>query len=105
VAVVTRASGSGSCPSGDMLLSSLARSYGSRAGGAVLTGMGDDGARGLKELRDAGGYTFAQDEASSVVFGMPKEAHDRGGAQSLVPLSAMPALISRLCRRPASPRS
>jgi two-component system chemotaxis response regulator CheB len=54
-----------------------------------MTGMGDDGARGLKEMRDAGSPTVAQDEASCVVFGMPKEAIRMGGAQRVQPLSEM----------------
>jgi two-component system chemotaxis response regulator CheB len=62
---------------------------GSRAVGVILTGMGDDGARGLKALRDAGAHTIAQDEASCVVFGMPREAIARGGAVEVLPLDAI----------------
>ncbi|MDY7232047.1 chemotaxis protein CheB [Hyalangium rubrum] len=90
----------GPCPSGDLLLSSLARAYGSRAGGGVLTGMGDDGARGLLEIRRAGGVTFAQDEASSVVFGMPRAALEIGGTEQALPLSAVPDFIRMFCSRP-----
>lgn len=61
-------------PSGNHLLSSLAKTYGSQAMGIILTGMGDDGATGLSELHEAGGLTIAQDEQSCVVFGMPREA-------------------------------
>jgi two-component system chemotaxis response regulator CheB len=62
------------CPSVDVLFRSVAKAAGRNALGVIMTGMGDDGARGLKEMRDAGADTIAQDEASCVVFGMPKEA-------------------------------
>jgi two-component system chemotaxis response regulator CheB len=68
------------CPWGDRLLQSLARAYGPRSAGVVLTGMGDDGAAGLLSIREAGGYTMAQDQASSVVYGMPAAAMARGAA-------------------------
>jgi two-component system chemotaxis response regulator CheB len=58
-----------------------------------MTGMGDDGARGMKEMFDAGATTLAQDEASCVVYGMPKEAVKLGGVERSVALSAMPAQI------------
>ncbi|HYH94725.1 chemotaxis protein CheB [Hyalangium sp.] len=90
----------GPCPSGDLLLSSLARVYGGRAGGSVLTGMGDDGARGLLEIRRSGGVTCAQDEASSVVFGMPKAALDIGATEQILPLSALPDFIRQCCLKP-----
>ena len=64
--------------------------------GVILTGMGADGARGLLEMRQAGARTIAQDEASCVVFGMPKEAIALGGAQEVSPLGAIPARILRL---------
>ncbi len=95
---LTRTRG-GACPSGDLLLASLARTYGSRAGGGVLTGMGDDGARGLLDIRKAGGVTFAQDEATSVVFGMPRAAIELKAAERGVPLSAIPDIIRMSCRR------
>ncbi|HEY3444839.1 MAG TPA: chemotaxis protein CheB [Myxococcales bacterium] len=72
--LLARAPSSDHRPSGDALLASMARSLGPRAGGIVLSGMGEDGARGLLALRRAGGLTFAQDEASCVVWGMPKAA-------------------------------
>jgi two-component system chemotaxis response regulator CheB len=73
-------------PSVDVLFRSAARSAGSNAMGVIMTGMGDDGARGMKEMNQAGAYTVAQDEATSVVFGMPKEAIAHGGVEKVVPL-------------------
>ncbi|MCW0435457.1 protein-glutamate methylesterase/protein-glutamine glutaminase [Xanthomonas sacchari] len=76
-------------PSVDVLFRSAARAAGGNALGIIMTGMGDDGAVGLLEMRQAGARTVAQDEHSSVVFGMPKEAIKRGGAEKILPLSAM----------------
>jgi two-component system chemotaxis response regulator CheB len=76
-----------------MLFRSVAQAAGPRAVGAILTGMGADGAAGLLEMRTAGARTLAQDEASCVVFGMPKEAIARGAAQRVVSLDAMAAAI------------
>lgn len=73
-------------PSVDVLFRSAARAAGRNAMGVIMTGMGDDGARGLLELKDAGGVTVAQDEASSIVFGMPKEAIARDAAQKIIGL-------------------
>ena len=73
-------------PSVDVLFRSAARSAGSNAVGVIMTGMGDDGARGLLEMKQAGARTFAQDEATSIVFGMPKEAIARGAADKVVAL-------------------
>ena len=73
-------------PSVDVLFRSAARSAGGNAMGVIMTGMGDDGARGMVEMRTAGAYTVAQDEASSVVFGMPKEAIAHGGVEKVVSL-------------------
>jgi len=81
------------CPSVDVLFRSVARVAGRNATGIIMTGMGDDGARGLKEMRDAGAHTWAQDEQSCVVFGMPKEAIRMGGAEHVVPLSDIPRVI------------
>lgn len=81
-------------PSVDVLFRSVARYAGRNAMGVIMTGMGDDGARGLRELFDAGALTVAQDEASSVVFGMPKEAIRLGAAGRVLGLEAIaPALI------------
>ncbi len=73
-------------PSVDVLFRSAARAAGSNAMGIIMTGMGDDGARGMLEMHQAGAYTVAQDEASSVVFGMPKEAIAKGGVDRILPL-------------------
>ncbi|MCO6179140.1 MULTISPECIES: chemotaxis response regulator protein-glutamate methylesterase [Ciceribacter] len=73
-------------PSVDVLFRSAAQSAGANATGVLLTGMGDDGAHGLLEMRTAGALTIAQDEASCVVFGMPKEAIALGGVQRVLPL-------------------
>ncbi|CAM5192346.1 Protein-glutamate methylesterase/protein-glutamine glutaminase OS=Castellaniella defragrans OX=75697 GN=cheB PE=3 SV=1 [Castellaniella defragrans] len=76
-------------PSVDVLFHSAARVAGKNAIGAILTGMGKDGAQGLLAMRQAGARTFAQDEASCVVFGMPREALAIGAAEEAVPLGEM----------------
>ncbi|TXH98255.1 MAG: chemotaxis response regulator protein-glutamate methylesterase [Rheinheimera sp.] len=81
------------CPSVDVLFRSVAKCAGKNSVGFQLTGMGDDGARGLLEMREAGAVTYAQDEASSVVFGMPKEAIKRGGAVHIVALDEVAGQI------------
>lgn len=73
------------CPSGNELFRSLAEYEGSRSLGVQLTGMGDDGARGLLALRDAGGRTISQDEESSLIYGMPRAAAENGGSQMQLP--------------------
>lgn len=83
-------------PSVDVLFDSVAKYAGRNAVGAVLTGMGDDGARGLRRMRDAGARTIAQDEASCVVFGMPKEAIAHGGAEVVLPLKKIAGEMLRL---------
>ncbi|MBK8338213.1 MAG: chemotaxis response regulator protein-glutamate methylesterase [Sterolibacteriaceae bacterium] len=80
-------------PSVDVLFRSVASIAGSNALGIIMTGMGDDGARGLKEMHDAGAATIAQDEASSVVFGMPKEAIKLGAADRVMALDHIPAAL------------
>ena len=87
---------SGHCPSVNVLMKSVAESAGSNAIGAVLTGMGSDGADGLRAMRDAGARTIAQDEATSVVFGMPKEAYRSGGAERLVPIGQIAKALTDL---------
>lgn len=87
---------SGHCPSVDVLMHSVAKVAGVRAIGLLLTGMGADGADGLCAMRHAGARTLAQDQASSVVFGMPRVAFERGGAERLVPLDQMAAATLRL---------
>ena len=80
-------------PSVDVLFRSAALHSGANALGIIMTGMGDDGAKGLLEMKKAGAQTFAQDEASCVVFGMPKEAIALGGVETVLPLSDIPAAI------------
>lgn len=89
-------------PSVDVLFRSTAQSAGKNAMGMILTGMGDDGARGLLEMRQMGSLTLAQDEASCVVFGMPKEAIQRGGAVRTLPLSRMADEITAFGRNSLS---
>jgi len=81
------------CPSVDVLFRSVAKCAGRNALGVIMTGMGDDGARGLKEMRDAGAHTAAQDEATCVVFGMPKEAIRLDAAARILPLDSIAHLI------------
>ena len=86
-------------PSVDVLFRSVAKAVGRNALGMILTGMGDDGARGLLSMRQAGANTIAQDEASSVVFGMPKEAIKLGAAEQIFSLNQMPAMIAQFGKR------
>jgi len=83
-------------PSVDVLFRSVAQSAGANAIGVLLTGMGDDGADGMAELHEAGSRTIAQDEATSVVFGMPKEAVARGAVDEILPLASIAARIREL---------
>ncbi|WP_421683093.1 chemotaxis response regulator protein-glutamate methylesterase [Stutzerimonas urumqiensis] len=80
-------------PSVDVLFRSVAREAGKNAVGVIMTGMGDDGARGLLDMREAGAVTGAQDEASCVVFGMPKEAIARDAAAQILPLAQIARFI------------
>jgi two-component system chemotaxis response regulator CheB len=82
-------------PSVDVLFRSVAKFAGKNAMGVIMTGMGDDGARGLKEMHDAGSYTLAQDEATCIVYGMPREAVKHGGVDRILPLSAIAGAIMR----------
>jgi len=87
-------------PSVDVLFNSAARQVGNNAVAVILTGMGKDGALGILEMQRAGAYTLAQDEASCVVFGMPKEAISLGGVDEVLPLIQLPArVIERLGQR------
>ncbi|MHB8056837.1 MAG: protein-glutamate methylesterase/protein-glutamine glutaminase [Desulfuromonadaceae bacterium] len=85
-------------PSVDVLFRSAARYAGKNAVGVIMTGMGDDGARGMKEMHDAGAVTIAQDEATCVVYGMPHEAVKLGGVNKIMPLQNIAAEVLRLCR-------
>ena len=82
-------------PSVDVLFRSVAKAAGSNAVGIIMTGMGDDGARGLKEMADCGAHNYAQDERSSVVFGMPKEAIQLGGVHDVISLENISAVIEQ----------
>ncbi|MEW6379176.1 MAG: chemotaxis response regulator protein-glutamate methylesterase [bacterium] len=84
-------------PSVDVLFRSGARYAGPNAVGVIMTGMGDDGARGMLEMKQQGAYNIAQDEATCIVFGMPHEAIALGGVDEVLPLQAIPAKILRLC--------
>ncbi|MEW6258585.1 MAG: chemotaxis response regulator protein-glutamate methylesterase [Thermodesulfobacteriota bacterium] len=84
-------------PSVDVLFRSAARYAARNAVGVILTGMGDDGANGMLEMKEAGAYTIAQDEATCVVFGMPHEAIKRGAVHQVLPLEAIAAEVLRRC--------
>jgi two-component system chemotaxis response regulator CheB len=77
----------------DVLFDSAARFAGKNAVGVILTGMGKDGAQGMLTMRNAGAHNFAQDEASCVVFGMPREAIAVGAAHEVGALSALPGMV------------
>src|SRR5271155_3091932 len=87
-------------PSVDVLFRSVATSVGSKAVGIIMTGMGDDGAQGLSEMKEAGANTIAQDEATSIVFGMPKSAISRGAVDIVVPLEQIASAALNLQSRP-----
>lgn len=91
-------------PSVDVLFRSTARYAGSNAIGVIMTGMGDDGARGMSEMKAAGAWNIAQDEASSVVFGMPKEAIKLGAVHQVLPLGQIATEVLRRCRSHPSRR-
>ena len=77
---------SGHCPSVDVLFESVAEAAGKDAVAAILTGMGADGAKGMKKLHDSGAYTIGQDKDSCVVYGMPMEAYNLGAVDEQLPL-------------------
>jgi len=85
-------------PSVDVLFRSTARYAGKNAVGVIMTGMGDDGAKGMLEMKEAGAYNLAQDEASCVVFGMPAEAIKAGGVDRVLSLEQIAPEVVRLCR-------
>ncbi|MDB5806744.1 MAG: response regulator receiver modulated CheB methylesterase [Betaproteobacteria bacterium] len=86
-------------PSVDVLFESLAREHGAAVAACLLTGMGRDGAAGLLEIRRAGGHTIAQDEETSVVYGMPREAVLLGAAERVLPLGEIGGVLSALAMR------
>ena len=85
-------------PSADILFRSAAEEFGAQTVAVIMTGMGDDGAHGLLEMKQVGALTVAQDEATSVVFGMPKEAIALGAADKVLPLDRLAAEIVRAGR-------
>ena len=92
-------------PSVEVLFRSAARVLGPNALGIMLTGMGADGAQAMREMKDAGSYNYVQDEATCVVFGMPKMAIQAGAAHEILPLSQIaPAVLSRLTSAPSGVR-
>ena len=86
-------------PSCDLLLASAGEAFGAQSLGVILTGMGDDGVQGLRSMRQRGGYTVAQDESTSVVFGMPKVAIDNGLIDKVCPLGEIGGLLQQLVER------
>ncbi len=86
-------------PSADVLFKSVAKEYGNNALGVIMTGMGRDGAAELAEMRRQGAKTIGQDEESSVVYGMPRVAFEKGAVQEQVPLAKIAQKISMLCRK------
>ena len=86
-------------PAVDPMMTSVARFYKSRAVGVILTGMGRDGAYGMKKIKEYGGVTIAQDEETSVVFGMPKAAIEEGCVDVVLPLHKIPIEIMWRCRK------
>jgi len=91
-------------PSATVLFESVARVYGGEAIGVLLTGMGDDGARGLKAMHDRGAATIAQDEATSAVYGMPKVAVELGGANQVLPLPQIAGAVLALVGHTSQPK-
>lgn len=95
------------CPSVDVLFRSVAQAAGAHATAVILTGMGDDGAIGISEIKQAGGYTIAQNEETCVVYGMPKEAVRRGAIDDILPLETIASTLTKrfaALHSPARPR-
>ncbi len=84
-------------PAADVMMFSMAEIYGVKNVGVVLTGMGSDGAKGIKAIKEHGGYTIAQDEATSVVYGMPNVAFQTGCVDKVAPLDQIPRAIIKAC--------
>jgi two-component system chemotaxis response regulator CheB len=84
---------SGHRPSVDVLFESVAKVVGAKAVGAILTGMGRDGARGLKQMREAGAFTVGQSQASALVYGMPRVAFEEGAVVEQAPVEAVAARL------------
>jgi two-component system chemotaxis response regulator CheB len=84
-------------PSVDVLFRSASRFAGKNAVGVIMTGMGDDGAKGMLEMKQTGAYTIAQDEASSIVYGMPRKAAEMGGVEVILPLEKLAEEVLRVC--------
>lgn len=84
-------------PSVDVLFRSTARYAGANSIGVIMTGMGDDGAQGMLEMKEAGAFNIAQDEATCVVFGMPKEAIKKGGVNKVLPLEKIAGMVLQQC--------
>jgi len=89
-------------PSVDVLFRAAAQSAGKNAIAVIMTGMGDDGARGMEELKEAGAFTIAQDEASCIVFGMPNEAIKRNAVDKIITLERIAAEVLQACGHPAA---
>ena len=82
-------------PSVDVMISSIVEGFGKNTLGVIMTGMGKDGLEGIRKLKKAGGYCLAQDEVSSVVFGMPKAVIEAGFADVVAPLEKISEIINR----------
>ena len=89
----------GHCPSVEVLFQSVAKEVGANAVGAMLTGMGGDGAKGMLEMKKAGAYNLAQNQESSVVFGMPKVAIELGAVNEIIPLNEMASRLTTIIRK------
>jgi len=89
-------------PSVDVMMLSVCERYGARCMGVILTGMGNDGAEGMRAIYNAGGLTLGQDESSCTVYGMPRASAEMGVLRQILPLSAIPQAIASVCRMRAA---